>query len=581
MSSQPNVLVDIKDANGKVLGTIDAPPDATDEQIAEMWKQKQASEKKFNLAIQSKIPRDISAGFFDQFPSLMGLATIGTPTNAKEVAAYALGGGPAGLIALRGAESVGQQAQLGAADIAAGGQSKLPLGYGPFKGQVKSFGRTLAAMMGMPGLGTIFDDIDAGNVDAAAGGVLSIGLQALMARSAAALGEGTSAGLRKQFGKIPLDEAASKVADQLSKAQTAAELTTTLRETQQAIRQAAGITKQKVVADANQLSLAIPYKNTLTVLREELGKLRARKADSPTLFKEGEAQGKTLSILEELEKQIAEEAAAGSNRPGAFAKADARRSGLFAYRQELDPSNANRIIGRMDEAITKDMMESLQSSGNAAVGQEYLKASNRYRQILDASERKLWEKILEKTTNSDEVVKRLASAPAESAEGIRNIFESNPKIAGNVRRAVFEQWVRTGEIQRIIPKQTVDTLFGEQAKNINSFVSAVKAHRGLVDIADDYLRVRFGPASLGGPIEGNRIIQVRIKDIAKAIDDPSVVQAMVDAGRTPMRGANANIAAGTLVSVLQNAGIPMRDIRTGTIDLSVKENRPKLNLGTR
>lgn len=304
----------------------------------------------------------------------------------------------------------------------------------------------------------------------------------------------------------------------------------------------------------------INYKNTLNVLKREVSNLEFLKQRNPALFAEGEGLNKTLNILKQ-ELAATNSEAAAIEHPGSasnIGRADTRRSQYWSYKQQFDPSVAKRIVGQLNEALSKDVLEGV-GSVNQKLANEYIAASNRYRQIEDLGRADVLSRIFgDARVSPDKVVKVMAQAPEDSLRAIRALYNGNPQQIAQLRRVLFEHGMQAmgpGNILKMQP-QIVREVFGPQADAVTDFIAAIK--KGSTSGADNL--VSKIPGKMGraaGAIiriansAGNQDIYIDSGELSKILKSANMMRMWTQAAEMPVTAGPANSLRQMLVKSLQ------------------------------
>lgn len=382
-------------------------------------------------------------------------------------------------------------------------------------------------------------------------------------------GAGAVAAAKKIFAtpQTALKEATEHLANELGPENLSpAQFGSKLQEGFDQISKMAGQEKGEIVQRIAQEApnARINYKNTLDVLKREVSNLEFLKQRNPALFAEGEGLNKTLNILKQ-ELAATNSEAAAIEHPGStsnIGRADARRSQYWSYRQQFDPSVAKRIVGHLNEALTKDVLEGV-GSMNQKLADQYIAASNRYRQIEDLGRADVLSRIFgDARVSPDKVVKVMAQAPEDSLRAIRSLYSGNPQAIAQLRRVLFEhgmQGMGAGNLMKMQP-QIVREVFGPQADAVMDFIGAIK--KGSTSGADNL--VSKIPGKMGraaGAIiriansAGNQDIYIDSAELSKILKSANMMRMWTQAASMPVNAGPANATRNMLIKSMQAAEI--------------------------
>jgi hypothetical protein len=306
--------------------------------------------------------------------------------------------------------------------------------------------------------------------------------------------------------------------------------------------------------------LTVNPRNLRQVLESRVQALETMKTRNPELFKEGEAQERTLKILrKELDSTNGEASGIRTGiRKGNLETADTRRSQFWNYKQSLDPSNASRIIGELDKAATQDITEALVTK-DKKLAEEYLQKSSRYHEMKDLGRAETLKNVFGNARVApDKVVQVFTQAPEESLKAIQTIEKENPVAIQRLRRALFEQGIKTTGVNSVFKQQPalLKAIYGPQADAVKMFVDTVNAKTGA-----DSLLTKV-PGKLGAMFRiatgGGRGVMIKTSEMNKILKSSEMTRLFTQAAKTP-----ANSGPGRLLKETLDRAIKAADIQTG------------------
>ena len=305
----------------------------------------------------------------------------------------------------------------------------------------------------------------------------------------------------------------------------------------------------------------ITYKNTLNTLQKRVNILEHLKQRNPALFAEGESYNKTLNILkQELNATRSEVSAIEHPRSVSnIADADARRSQYFNYKMDLHPKVAEGIIADLNQALTKDVLEGV-GAVNQKLADQYIAASNRYRQIQEIGRADVLSRIFgDGRVSPDKVVKVMAQAPEDSLRAIRSLYSGNPQAIAQLRRTLFEHGMQAmgpGNLMKMQP-QIIREVFGPQADAVTDFVRAIKtsAKPGAAENLVSKIPGRLGRKA-GALIRivnafGNEDIYIDSAEFSKILKSANMMRMWTQAAEMPATAGPANSLRQMLIKSLQ------------------------------
>lgn len=322
----------------------------------------------------------------------------------------------------------------------------------------------------------------------------------------------------------------------------------------------AGLEKAEVVnrIASEAPNTTIKFRNTIKVLKTEVENLQELKKRNPVLFGQGEGLDKTLKILEqELSAVNTEGSAAGNPKHSSnIAKADQLRSQYFNYRQQLDPSMAKRIVGSLNEALTKDVLVDVGET-HPELAHQYVNASNRYRSIQDVGRAETLRRVFgNKRVAPDKVVAIMSEAPEESLRAIRALSEGDPQDIQNLRRSIFEYGANKGTLRKLQPA-AIREVFGPQAEAVTQFIEATNPLKAPSNPILAKIPGRFGTgvrfvvnATTDAPG-----IYITGEEMSKILKSANMTRVMTQAAQMPVSSGPASMMHKMVVSALMAAGV--------------------------
>ena len=409
---------------------------------------------------------------------------------------------------------VKEQAALGAQDIEAGG-----LG-----GQVKSFGRTFAALLGFPGLGQILDDIDEGKLDEAVGGALSIGLQAIIAKDVSRVTGGRASVLPRKFRKVNAAQAADLIADEISsRKMTPAQATASIAEAIEGTRKAAGAAYGAVVENIAAAKPQVQFTRTLQTMRDAVNKMSLT---DPEKYSKAVVQlTEEINFLTHL----------GSTRNN-FQAAHLRRigeTGMARKFREMGLDTPAGFMEKANQALTEDILDAIKAAGQPQLANAYIARSHRYGIIKAESQKKLVEKILSPEISIDAQVTALREAE-QAIESLDTIFLKAPVKRKIAQRAIFEDvFFNRGGFAKDYNPRVLQQVFGDNGRKVQALATAIQKTGSS---GGTFLTLptsgKLGTAFFHLRTGQGKIVKIRASDIEKALDNPAALDALIKAART-------------------------------------------------
>ena len=395
-------------------------------------------------------------------------------------------------------------------------------------------------------------------------------------------------GDEKGLEKVTAKQGAKALADSIAeKDMSPGQYGASLQEGFDHISDAAGAAKREVVSRIEKEAphAIITYPNTIKELELQVNNLKYLKSRNPSLFTEEEGPlNKTLRILEdELTSTRAEaqdvqrtEAPAEQRKADVdsflltrkfratpfekattnISKADARRSQYYTYKNELDPSMASQIIGRLNKALTDDVKEGV-GNVNPKLAEDYIGTSNRYRQLQEIARTDTLKNVFgDERVVPDKVVNIMNQAPEESLKAIRTLYKENPAAVQQLRRSIFEYGANKGSLRKMQPS-VIREVFGPQAEAVNHFIEATNP----LSAPSNPILAKL-PGKLGA---GVRFIVSASKDqapiyisgaeMAKILKSSNITRMMTQAAKMSADSGPASMMRKMIVSSLAAAGI--------------------------
>lgn len=341
--------------------------------------------------------------------------------------------------------------------------------------------------------------------------------------------------------KLTMQQASKLLADAISKEDLSPrEFGKGLQDAFDHVRTSAGQAKGELITRISREhpDLSVGSRNVQDVLRQEVNNLQFLKSRNPELFREGEAMDRTLKILDRELKGV-------QNLD--LTTADTRRSQFWNYKQQLDPSMASRIVGQLDRAATQDIATAL-AGKDPKLAQEYLAASNRYKELSDIGRTNTLKAVFgNKRVAPGQVVEVLNQAPEDSMVALRDLKLQNPAAIQNLRRALFEQSIKTAGARGLFKLQPslVREIYGPQADAVSQFINVVnrKAAGGnLFSKLPGKAGAMFRIMEAGG----RPGITIRASEMAKILKSAEMIRVFTQAAQMPANAGPATMMRDTL-----------------------------------
>lgn len=314
----------------------------------------------------------------------------------------------------------------------------------------------------------------------------------------------------------------------------------------------------------------VNFSSTLEELRKQIGSLESTKSDFPSLFAADTGGGtsikqKTLDILGELQQTLTYHSKPGTSIPikdelgrvtgsrtvkeGNLAFADKIRSELFNLRQNMEPSTAERVIGKLNKTLTDDISA---TTGKEEAAQ-YIASGNRIRQLKDISESPLVNRVLgQGRVLPEQAGNILKNAPETTLDIIRAISPTDPQAVPVMRRAFLESMVETNKLPNV-GDVTMKELFGPDAEKITKFRDLMReaSTRGGLG---DFLSIRIGNIFRVGESMQSPVKKMSARSLVDILDNPLGADAVFKIWRAPIKSETAAQAARTLVMLIHAQG---------------------------
>jgi hypothetical protein len=384
---------------------------------------------------------------------------------------------------------------------------------------------------------------------------LDLGMQAMM--------RGLTVAYDKIFRdpKLTMQQASQLLGDALSKeSPSPRQFGKDLQDTFDQISQQAGAGKREFISRVVQQhpDLTVNFSNTIRTLETDVNNLRTLKSRNPELFAQGEGMDRTLRILErELESVQGRVASIRQGMTkGNLADVDLMRSQLWNYKQQLDPSMASRIVGQLDRSVTDDITQALYRE-NPQLAAEYLEKSARYHELQNLGRQDTLKSIFgNERVAPGKVIEVMNQAPEDSLAAVRTLNRENPQAIQNLRRALFEQSIKTAGVRGLFKQQPalIREIYGPQADAVNQFVDVInrKASGGSL--------LSKLPGKAGAMFRimeaGNRPgITIRASEMAKILKSAEMTRLFTQAAEMPANSGPAKLMRDTLERAMQAAGV--------------------------
>jgi hypothetical protein len=381
--------------------------------------------------------------------------------------------------------------------------------------------------------------------------------------------------------KLTMQESSRMLADEITKEELSPrQFGESLQQGFDHIKNSAGQAKGEFVTRVarENPNLTVNYAKTQDVLKTWVNNLNFMKSHNPSLFAQGEGMSKTLNILtDELNSTSGEIAGIKSGmKKGNIAEADLRRSQFWNYKQQLDPSMASRIVGELDKAATDDISTAL-AGKDPKLAQEYLSASARYKELSSLGRADTLKHVFgNDRVSPGKVIEILNQAPEDALAAVRTMNRENPASVQNLRRALFEQSLKTAGQRGLFKLQPalVREIYGPQADSVSQFIDTVnrKAASGnsllskIPGKAGDIFRIMESRNRPG--------ITIKASEMAKILKSSEMTRLFTQAAEMPANAGPAPILRETLERAIKAADIkPEAATPTGRRPVWAEERR--------
>jgi hypothetical protein len=306
--------------------------------------------------------------------------------------------------------------------------------------------------------------------------------QAAIELGSSLIGKGIGALIGRFTSKVPVEEAAAKIADSIHPEITPAEFGEKLRSTLDTTRTTLGQQKGQVLDDiASKFQPTQPtLKSTLSTLRSSISDLENEKKLSPSLFQTGQPKGRTLGVLNDLLDSIQN---GNFAQPGksVIRSLDDLRSSLFQLGKGMDRSLPKNIVGQLTHAVHDDIGATLGEFGpdGDAAFLKFENASSAFRQAADALDQSTFKRILKANINQPEkVINILMQAPESNIEDLQGLLKNSPNgkdVLDSVKHLALERAASNPNGLEYIPEPARQVVFGSDLPKIEQFFNTVES----------------------------------------------------------------------------------------------------------
>ena len=351
--------------------------------------------------------------------------------------------------------------------------------------------------------------------------------------------------------KMTMQQATNETANMLSTREISpGDYGKELQDTFDHVRDKAGAEKREFVESVVRQNpgLKVGSKNVNGVLQLDVQNLMDMKARNPELFKEGEALDRTLSILQRELR---------NTQDYNLAMADTRRGQFWNYKQQLDPSMASRIIGRLDQATTQDITEAL-AGKDPKLAQEYLEKSARYKEVNDLARTDVLKNVFsDKRVAPDRVMEFMNRAPEEALRAVQTLQRENPAAIADMRRQLFEQSMKTAGAKGLMKLQPslIKAIYGPQADAVTQFIDLINRKSGTADTLVNRVQGKTGAVLRIMAGKDKPAITIRASEMAKILRSSEILRLFSHAMETPADAPPAAMMQQTLQRAIDALGI--------------------------
>lgn len=399
-------------------------------------------------------------------------------------------------------------------------------------------------------------------------GALDVGLdaakQATFELGGAIVGKGIKGLVGRLTTKVPVEEAAAKIADSIAPETTPAEFGDVLRNTLTATRQTLGQQKGQVLDSiVSKFQPTQPnFLNTRFALNESIASLQAQKNLAPSLFQAGQPKAKTLAVLQDLYESIN---GGAFEQPGqsVIRGMDTLRSNLFQMGKGIDSSLPKSIVNNLTHAVHDDIGKTLEQFGpdGMVAFQQFEAASAKFRETADILDTSTFKRILKANVNQPEkVLNILMQAPETNIENLTTILKNAPNgsaVIDSMKHLALEKAASTDKFLESIPEPARQVVFGKDLPKIEQFfdsvespskqgmISKIVTHAGGV-VGGGAAGAAVGHPMLGigtGEMLANWIIRsgtetrtISAPQLAIMLGNPTTRQLLIKAAQTPASG---------------------------------------------
>jgi len=399
-------------------------------------------------------------------------------------------------------------------------------------------------------------------------GAIDVGVdaakQAAFELGGAIIGKGIKGLVGRITTKVPVEEAAAKIANSIAPETTPAEFGDVLRNTLATTRQTLGQQKGQVLDDiVSKFQPTQPnFLNTRFALNESIASLQAQKNLAPSLFQAGQPKAKTLAVLQDLYDSIN---GGTFEQPGqsVIRGMDTLRSNLFQMGKGIDSSLPKSIVNNLTHAVHDDIGATLGQFGpdGKEAFQQFESASARFRETADILDTSTFKRILKANVNQPEkVLNILMQAPETNIENLTTVLKNapnGPAVIDSMKHLALEKAAATDGFLDSIPEPARKVVFGNDLPKIEQFFDSVEnpSKQGMISKvvthAGGILGGGAAGVALGHPMMGigagealaNWIIRsgtetrtISAPQLAILLGNPTTRQLLVKAAQTPASG---------------------------------------------
>lgn len=393
----------------------------------------------------------------------------------------------------------------------------------------------------------------AGDIGTVVGGMITGKAFEAVPEAAANTVRATNQAYEKIFSdpKMSMRDATTMLADELStRAMSPGEYGKSLQDTFETVKNKAGQEKGEFVASVmrDNPDFRVSPRAVNAALQEEVKNLQFMKERNPELFNKGEGLDKTLSILERELR---------NTQDYNLAMADTRRSQFWNYKQQLDPSMASRVVGRLDKATTEDITNAL-AQKNPELAKSYLEKSARYKELNDIGRADVLRNVFgNKQVSPDRVMEFLNKAPEESIKAIQTMQRENPQAVADLRRQMFEQSIKTAGAKGFMKMQPelLKAVYGPQAEAVQQFMDVINKKAGTADTLLTKVPGKAGVALRIAAAGDKPTITIKASEMAKILRSSEIMRLFSHAAETPAAAGPSGLMRDTLQRAMDSLGI--------------------------